>query len=249
MRKILPLVFFICWSMMMSGQRLIPANSAIPMITASYAFDLPAKDMAARFGWNNGFGVSFQFKTKANWLISAEATYFFGNIIKEDSILRNLETSNGEVINRLGEYSEVVMTERGGFVGAGLSRLFVLSPGLPNSGIVAKLSAGFLEHKISIQNDGNNAPQLASDYLKGYDRLTNGFAMYEFIGYMYIGDRQYLNFFAGFEFYQAFTKGRRDFNFDTMQKDNKNRKDFLYGIRFGWIIPFYERQPQKFYTF
>ena len=55
------------------------------------------------------------------------------------------------------------------------------------------------------------------------------------------------NFNIGFEFYQGFTKGRRDYQIDTMEPANELRKDLLYGIRFGWIIPVFRQAPNDFY--
>jgi len=219
------------------------------MFAASYSFNLPAGDLEQRFGWNMGIGGQFSYKTTSNWLLTAEMTYLFGNDLKEDGILDNLRTSNGEIINRYGEYANIILSERGYYIGAGLGKLINLNSSDPNSGLLLKVSAGFLEHKINIQNEANNAPQILGDYRKGYDRLTNGMAIHEFIGYMHIGKSQYFNFFAGFEFYQAWTKCRRDFNFDTMEHDTKNRKDLIYGIKAGWIIPINRRVTDKYYTF
>jgi hypothetical protein len=219
------------------------------MFAASYSINIPGGDMAKRFGWNSGIGGLFTYKTRSNWLITAEADYLFGSLIKEDSILDHLRTSNGEIINKYGEYANIIISERGYYIGAGLGRLFNIVKTNPNSGIILRFSAGFMEHKIKIQNEANNAPQVLGNYLKGYDRLTNGLAINEFIGYMHIGKSQYFNIYVGFEFYQAWTRCRRDFNFDTMEHDTRNRNDLLYGFRFGWIIPIYERMPDKYYTF
>jgi hypothetical protein len=91
------------------------------------------------------------------------------------------------------------------------------------------------------------APQITGDYAKGYDRLTAGFNLNQFIGYYFMSKSRVLNFYAGFEFYQAFTKSRRDYIFDLMQKDESNHFDLFYGIKVGWMIPIYNRAPDKYY--
>jgi len=48
-----------------------------------------------------------------------------------------------------------------------------------------------------------------------------------------------INFFAGFDFTEAFTQSRRDINFDTMRKDDENRLDLLVGFRVSWTVPLY----------
>src|SRR5204863_8304518 len=122
----------------------------------------------------------------------------------------------------------------------------VLSPN-PNSGLMATVGAGLLQHKIRIENDDANAPQVLGDYVKGYDRLTNGLSITESVGWIYFGKNHIANFNFGFEFTQAFTKNRRSYNFDEMRKDDTNRLDLLYGFRVSWIIPFYGSKPKEFY--
>jgi hypothetical protein len=107
------------------------------------------------------------------------------------------------------------------------------------------LGAGFLQHKVRIQDDPTrNVPQLSKEYKKGYDRLTNGWALTQFIGYQKLANDRRLNFFFGIESMQAFTAGRRSFNFDTQSTDNDNRIDLSFGFRAGWILPFYYGKGQ-----
>ena len=56
-----------------------------------------------------------------------------------------------------------------------------------------------------------------------------------------------VNFYGGIEISEAFTKNRREMNFDTGLKDNKARTDMLYGIRIGWVFPLYKRSADKTY--
>ncbi|PLX14029.1 MAG: hypothetical protein C0594_00545, partial [Marinilabiliales bacterium] len=119
----------------------------------------------------------------------------------------------------------------------------------PNSGILFNVGGGILQHKIHIEVEYNNTPQIQGDYVKGYDRLTNGFAMSEFIGYIYFSDNKILNFYGGFEFIQAFTQSRRSYDYFSMTRDTKKRTDLLYSIKIGWIIPLYKKIPQKYYIY
>lgn len=109
--------------------------------------------------------------------------------------------------------------------------------------------AGLLQHKIRIETIGNTVPQLDKEYKKGYDRLSNGLSLHEMIGYYHFGNKHLINFYAGFEFIQAFTENRRSYNFDEMKKDETKRVDLLFGIRAGWMLPVYRRAPQKFYFY
>jgi len=111
------------------------------------------------------------------------------------------------------------------------------------------IGPGFMQHKIRIENRGNAAPQLRGDYVKGYDRLSNGFALNEFFGFIYLGNTRLINFTAGLDFTQAFTENRRTINYDTGKHDSSKRFDFLFGIKIYWMIPFYQRVPNKYYYF
>jgi hypothetical protein len=92
-------------------------------------------------------------------------------------------------------------------------------------------------------------PALEGDYLKGYDRLTSGFCLSEFVGYQLLSNSRLLNFFAGVELYQGFTRSRRDWNIDQVKKDDSPRLDLLSGIRVGWVLPLYRRAPKEFYIY
>ncbi len=83
---------------------------------------------------------------------------------------------------------------------------------------------------------------------KGYDRLSNGIGFTQSVGYLFLSNNRIANFFAGIEMNEAFTKNRRDFNYDQMKKDNQLRTDLLFGIRIGWILPLYKKAPKEFYT-
>jgi len=221
----------------------------IPLFTGSYAVQIPGGDMADRFGINSNTGVSFLLKFRSNWLIGAEGYFLFGNDVREDGILDSIKTSNGEIINKYGEFAAYIISERGFFIGGTGGKIIPVIGPNRNSGIIMTLSGGLLQHKIRIDNDSNNAPQILGDYKKGYDRLTNGICIKEFIGYMHFGNKNAMNFYAGFEFYQGFTKNRRTYNFDTMGRDDRKRTDLLYSFRAGWIIPIYKRATDREYYF
>ncbi len=216
----------------------------------NYSFQIPGGDMAARFGPNSTIGLGLNYKLKSNWTVGFEGNYIFGGTIKDGtSILENLMTESGQIINEFGEYGTVLLTERGFYAGAKVGRVFPVFGPNPNSGIVFNIGAGLLQHHIHIENKDNNTTPVLGDYKKGYDRLTNGLALREFIGYQYLDNKSSLNFYFGVEFYQAWTECRRDFNFDTMSEDNAERKDYLFGVRAGWILPIYKKDPNEYYYY
>jgi hypothetical protein len=237
--------------LLMSQSNISDTTLSIPMFYATYSYQFPGGDLTERYGNNSSIGGGFSWKTSKNWFIGTEFNFLFGNDVKiSDQIMNNLKTDDGQIIDMSGTFTSYSIYERGYYISGRFGKLFpVLSPN-PNSGIVVMGSLGYFQHKIRIEVLENSAPQLLNDYKKGYDRLAGGFGISEFIGYMYLGNSRLFNFFAGFEINQAWTKPLRDVNFDTGKPDPiLNRFDVLYGIKVGWIVPLFERLPQKYYYY
>lgn len=229
------------------SQNVKDSSLFFPMVKFSYAFQLPGGNLEKRFGYNSNVGLHFSIKTKKNFIFGASGSFLFGDQIKENGILDSLKTSGGFIINQNGNPSVVRLFERGFTISLHMGKIFpVFSPN-KNSGIMAYAGPAFLRHKIKMNDIGRQSPQLVEPYPKGYDRLTAGFGLHEFIGYVYLGNTRILNFFLGIEFMQAFTKSQRSYDYDLMKADTDKRTDLLYGIRAGWILPLYKKTPQQFY--
>lgn len=217
-----------------------------PLIKISYGTQLPGGDLAQRFGINSTVGLKFSIKTKKNLLFGVDGNYLFGKEVKEE-LFKNISNTDGNIINTNGEYAEIRLSQRGIAISAHVGKVIPVWGPNKNSGIISTLGLGYLQHKVRIDVPGGNVPQLAGDYKKGYDKLTSGLALTEFVGYLFLGNNRMLNFFGGFEFTQAFTKSRRTYDFDLKAKDNNNRTDLLYGFRIGWVLPLYKKMPNEYY--
>jgi hypothetical protein len=226
------------------------SSIVVPMFYANYSYQLPQGGLAARFGGNSTIGGGFMVKTKSNWLISAEGNYIFGNNVKNsDSLIKNIATPDGFVLDANGYYSEIGFGESGFNILAKFGKLIpVLSPN-PNSGPAILAGGGFMQDKIRIHDGSGDTPQIDGDYKKGYDRLNNGWVVTGTLGYLFLSDSRLINFFAGLEFIQAWTKYRRDFNFDTMKQDKSSLSTQFYGINVKWMIPIYSRKPKDYYLY
>jgi hypothetical protein len=220
------------------------------MVYATYAYQFPGGDIAKRFGSNSSIGGGFQYKSRSNWLLGVEGNYLFGGDVKgEDTLLKNISTSEGFVIDANGMYSELVFSERGWSFYAKIGKIIpVLSPN-PNCGFVISAGAGYLQHKMRINIIADATPQLNDDYRKGYDRYSNGFSVVGSLGYLFLSNTRLLNFYLGFDFIQAWTQNRRARDFDTGVHDDTKYSDQFYSIRVCWYVPLYKRSPQKFYLY
>jgi hypothetical protein len=251
-RKLIIPLIFLQFIFTQSFSQVGVKDSAIfvPMFYATYAYQFPSGDLAKRFGPNSSVGGGFMFKTRSNWLFAAEGNYLFGNNVKNgDSLLKNIATPDGFVINADGFYAEIGFAETGFNVIGKVGKLFpVLSPN-PNSGPSILIGGGYIQDKIRIHDNDNTARQLQGDYKKGYDRLNNGWLVTGTIGYLFLSDSRLINFFVGFEFTQSWTKYRRDVNFDTGIHDNSSLTSQFYGAKVKWVIPLYKRKPKDYYLY
>ena len=220
------------------------------LVFGSYAYQVPGNDLADRFGNNSNIGGGFLIKTKKNFLFGIDFNFLFSeNVKEEDSLLKEISTSQGYLIGQDGLYAEVHMWERGFNSSFKFGKIFPIFGPNPNSGLTILFGAGYLQHKIRIENRDKTAPQINGEYKKGYDRLSAGFAISEFIGYIHLGNNKLVSFFAGIEFTQAWTESLRIYDFDKRKRNESRYFDTLTGIKVGWIIPIYKRLPEKYYYY
>ncbi len=230
------------------GQNVKDSSLFIPMVKISYAFHVPSGDLAARFGVSSAVGLNFSIKTKKNLFFGFDGGFIFGNHINEKGIIDSLKTSTGFIIDQNGNPATVRLFERGFTASVHIGKLFNIWAKNKNSGLLVYAGPTFMSHKIRIDDIGHQSPQLVKQYIQGYDRLTAGFGLHEFIGYTYLGSNRILNFFVGLDFMQAVTKSQRSYNYDTMKSDTDTRFDMISGIRIGWILPLYRSSsPQIYY--
>jgi hypothetical protein len=208
------------------------------MFRFNYTMCIPQADLAKRFGAFSSLGGSIGMKWESGWDLRAEGSFLFGRNVVEYSSLDSIRGSDGYIIDQTGSTFNPQLSLRGFTAGAHLGRLFPVGRNR-NSGIFVSLGGGFIQHRLHFQSVSNYAQQLQGDYLKGYDRLTNGSYTTEFIGYQHMSAKKLVNFYVGFEFTQGRTQFARNWNYDLMASDKHNRVDNYWGIRLGWILPIY----------
>lgn len=218
-----------------------PANNGDALLfNISYAYQLPAAGLASRFGPNFSLGGGLGWgTTTGNWQFSLEGQFLFGSRVKED-VLAGLRTAEGYIIGADKDPADIQLRQRGLYLGLEAGKTWNLSRAQPRSGLHARVGAGLLQHRIRIQEDPFRAvPQVSGDYQKGYDRLCNGIAFRQFLGYQILSHNKQINFNIGLEAMQGLTESRRSFQYDLRGPETGKRLDLLFGIRASWILPFY----------
>jgi hypothetical protein len=217
------------------------------VIAANGNLDFPGGDMAKRFGTSYRVGGAFMYKTKQNLMYGLKCDYLFGSDIREDSLLINIRDAYGQLISTDGQKLNVGKFERGIVLGVQAGKILNTSSRNADIGILVMTGLGFIQHKIHIYDKTASMPQISKDYKKGYDRLTNGWYIEQFVGYNHFSKNALINFYAGFNLMAGFTKGRRDYLYDVMRTDDKSRIDLLFGIRAGWYIPVFKRKSEELF--
>lgn len=218
-------------------------------VTASYAYQIPGGDMAIRFGNNSNVGLNVVRKNDRNYLFGLEGSFLFGDQVVEPGILRNVINSAGQVVDKDGVMADVFLYERGWTLMGVVGKIIPVAGPNPNSGMLLKLGAGYMRHKVRIQTQQNEVPQLEGDYLEGYDRLCAGPMLSLLVGYQHFGNNRFVNFMAGFELLTAFTEPLRAYNFDAQRAETGTRFDGLTGIRVGWSLPIYKRSDDRYHYY
>jgi hypothetical protein len=228
-------------------KRQLTVNNAV-LIGISYNALFPVGELSKRFGFSSSIGLNISYKMKKNWLIGVEGAYIWSRIVKENGILDSITTyATGQIIGNDGSLYNVPMQLSGFEVALRVGKLIPTSSKHPNSGVLIEVAPGFIEHKIWMNVNSTNLPQLSSDYLKGYDRLTNGPMINGFLGYLYLERHKFISLKAGLDYTLGFTQNRRPWNFDTMAPDHHQRLDMFIGLKLVWVIPIFTNKDNEVY--
>lgn len=239
-------IFLLFMLLALSTKAQLDSAISVPLIGIHFGGQLPGGDMVKRYGSNLEAGGMFAYKTSRNWVWGIESNYMFGRNVKED-VVKNLKNSDGFVTDNEGYRADLRITERGLGLHFFAGKIIPVKKENPNSGIFINLGAGYLQHKINLYDAQQKIAAIKGNLMYGYDRLSNGFSISQFVGYLNLSDNRLLNFYFGVQVYEGLTKSVRKFNYDTGLPDTQQRFDILTGFRAGWILPLYKKKPNDFY--
>lgn len=214
----------------------------------STTYDFPLADMADRFGNSYTLGGGIMYKSESNFFVQAFSEFIIGRNVKQDTIFKNLAYNNYLLYDFNGSLRNVELTELGLNIGIGVGKTFLLnqSKSLDN-GINLMTSLSLLQHRINHNDPEGVLVQAIGSYAKGYDYLSNGLCINQLVDYFYMSKKGFANFAAGVNFRFGFTKNRRSFNYDIGGVDDRSRNDFMVGLHFKWMIPFFKRVDTDIY--
>lgn len=219
------------------------------LFNLGYGVFSPAGDLADRFG--GGFaldgGLDYLPAGK-NWQFGLMGRFGFGNEVRED-VLAGLRLNNGTIISNQRSPADVQLRHRHLFLGARAGYTLALGRKNPRAGLKLSTGLGWLSHWIRVQRDvSQEVIQVEGFRRAGYDRLTGGPALYQFLGYQQLALDRRLNFYAGVEALLGLTRARRAFDVATAAPSPADgRTDLILGARLGIILPFYRGEGREIF--
>lgn len=221
------------------------ARAAV-LLNVSFGGQIPGGDLANRFGNNLFVGGGAGFKTRTNWILSWEAQFVFGSVVRNESaILANSLTDNLQILNTNGSYATIDLFQRGTYSTFNAEKILNFWNATANSGPVIGLGAGYNVSWMYLDNAGDAAPQFAGEKSKGYDQLSMGLMLKQSVGYFHLSPNRRINFKIALEFGQAFTEQVRDINFYEGTITDTQQLDLFYGLRLDWFFPIYQLRKQE----
>lgn len=214
-------------------------------LKAGYFFTLA--DMAERFGNSFTLGGGLKLKNKKNWLFAGNFHFLVGGKVKEPGLLQNVKSTSGDIINQYGELVQPGIFQRGYLIELKAGKILPYLQSNANSGLTVETGLGFIQHKINLFDRDNNMPQIKGEYKKGYDRLSNGWFVKQYVGFTHFASNKLMNYTLGLEGIFAFTQGRRDYWFDVQKAGNDKRNDIMIGLSAAWFIPMYKKNVEEIY--
>lgn len=240
-------------ALMWAQQSIRDSVIAFGLLSVSYAGYFPQLDLARRFGYTGVVGGEIGYKTRVNLYFLLQGGGLIGDQVREPDFLAGLhlqsfwQTGSLAFVDENGRVFSPNLRQRGwqGSFRIGYIAQFLRLPGQnPNCGPFVELGLGYLRHRILIDKArSDRLPLLEGEYLKGLDRLSAGWGLTESLGYRFFANRGLINFFLAFEAGQFFTRSLRYYVYDQRKVEDRLRRDFWYGFRFGWSLLLYEKAP------
>lgn len=241
------LFFAVIWNSAISGQ--VANDTSLHSFVLPhlhYGVGLPGAALADRFGLHFDLGLGASVLTKKRVFLGFGYNFLFGSDVKEN-VLSSLLTTEGGIIGSDMQFASIFLRERGyhAYVQAGY--LFRMKNVGKASGILCTGGLGLLAHRIRFVDDFDSVVQLAEPYRRGYDRLSRGVSIHQFLGYLHLSKNRLVNFFAGLQLTQGFTTSIRGYNYDRGKSDTDRRFDLLTTMKIGWVFPISLFRENRYY--
>lgn len=206
------------------------------------------------------FSLGCDYKYKSNWMVTLDGDLWFGynsdNLEDRAQRMGDIYTPGGYLLSWGGYDGEVQAYNRSLAVRAGVAKILPVIKNNPNSGIMFKLSGGWMMQKTVFNQDYTQSPvpQLNGNYAKLYDHLRNGALLTESVGFIFMSNMStYVNFKVSFDVSQCISWSSRSYQIDNVMglngKDSNRYFDLMYGVRLTWMFPLMGKTTYDYYYY
>ena len=206
------------------------------------------------------FALDWEYKTKSNWMFSVDGDLWFGynsdNMRLRAERMGDIYTRQGYVMSMGGSDGVVTLYNRGFAVRPGVAKIIPIFKKNPDSGVLLKLSGGWMMQKTVITQDMNEGqvPQLGEKMMPLYDHLRNGVIVTQSVGFIYMSNRStYVNFKVTFDLSECISWSSRPYTIDKVMglngKDENRYFDLMGGIKVSWMFPFTGKTSYDYYYY
>ena len=107
------LVLFFCIYSIVLGQTSNQEKNNILFLSVNHTFQIPAGDLAKRFGSNSDVSLTLSYKTNNDFIFEINGGFLFGPTVKETNLFDAIDGNNGTLISQNGETPTIRLFERG----------------------------------------------------------------------------------------------------------------------------------------
>ena len=118
--RILILLFFIC--SIIFCQESNKEKNDILFMSVNHTFQIPAGDLAKRFGSNSNISLTASYKTHNDLIFEINGGVLFGPTVKEDNLFNAINGDNGTLISQNGEIPTIRLFQRGGHLDVNIGK-------------------------------------------------------------------------------------------------------------------------------
>ena len=206
------------------------------------------------------FALECDYKYQSGWMMTLDGDLWFGsnsdNLQQRIERLGSIYSPSGQVYGFDGASGNIGAYNRSLAARVGAAKIIRVIEGNPNSGILLKLSGGWLMQKTVFMQDRNDAPvtQLRGEYAKMYDHLRNGAVLTQTVGFCYMSNYlTYTNFKVELSVSESLMWSSREYSIDNVMglngKDENRYFDLFYGLKLTWMFPLMGKTTYDYYYY
>ena len=203
------------------------------------------------------YGINALYKYKSNWLVTLDANVWFGNnnLLYRKERMGSIYTHDSIVIGGGGTDAAITCHNRGFSLQGGIGKIFPVAPAKnPNSGILARISGGYMRQQTIFMPELEHAPQIEGDYALLYDHQRHGAILTESLGFWFMSNNaNLLNLYVSFDISQCWSWSTRDYVIDNYLglhgKDDNRYFDLVYTIKLCWMFPLKGKETHEYYYY